>query len=212
MPNRVDIARSLVPRRASLGTLGILFDPPTVRVAFQVLALAGTNDRQRLLHVLRQWIPRRLVDRLFEMGPTQRTLVLREMLYQGADGEPLPDAVETAKRVEKETATDGPSPLTLDDVWFEYCAFWGMDPFTSMDMPFPFFLQSVGRTFRLRARQMLRDIECATAPHLTRESHDELKRTLRRQAGITAVRLDEGTEDDWERERAALRAKIQGMA
>lgn len=195
----VDIAHALMPRRARIGDTTYLVPPPSVRVAFMVLLLATHDDEEeRLSAIFNKWLPEDLYAAMWEMGPTQRGEKVRELLFRGTE-EPERTDEETGER------------LTLEDIWFDYCETFNLDPAAAMDTtPFPLFLRAQGRIYQIRAQRMLRGIDVASAPHYSKEGFADLNKALRKAAGYAkAADQSEPTEEEIAKDREALRQYMQ---
>jgi len=197
----VDIAHALIPRRAWIEEKAFLVPPPSVRVAFMVLLLAGDDDEQdRLAALFSSWLPADLCVALWDMGPTQRGEVVRDLLFRGVD---IPDRKDA----------DTGKTLTLEDIWFDYCETFDLDPAEAMNTtPFPMLLRAQERIYQIRAQRMLRGIDVSSAPHYSKDGLNELTKGLRRAAGYTsAPDTSEPTEEEIAADREALKNYMNGI-
>lgn len=184
-----------------MGDNTYLVPPPSVRVAFMVLLLATHEDEEeRLSAIFHSWLPQDLFTALWEMGPTQRGEKVRELLFRGT---------EEPERVDADTG----QKLTLEDIWFDYCETFNLDPAAAMETtPFPLFLRAQNRVYQIRAQRMLRGIEVSTAPHYSTADLKDLKKTLRESAGYVSEYDDsEPTEEEIAKDREALRRHMESL-
>lgn len=149
---------------------------------FIVKNMEDHSDSDLLKWVLSEWLGEELATKYMGLPAVQRAINLRGLLFQGVAKKPGEGDEDSANGV---TRDHGDSMRSYEDLWYEYCETYSLDPFKAAETtPFPFFVNSIEHMFKAKARMMLAGVEQNMIPNLKDEDRREVLGIYREVLGV----------------------------